>query len=232
MNSEDDVWQEFRQVLKNILNECYPYWQTRNRKDRPYELPDAETLLAWVEGSQRPQAKTFRKFVEESVFPEDIKRQLTLLYPQLQRRKTLTENTPETQFIPEIHKRKFKPRGSLSVVVVIMCILLMSIFSLTVMSHISRQNEAKTWCTATASNTELSGDVALLYFDAAVPLRSFDEIPFYIYFDTNKYVSEQMLSSRKMDVVNHRWEFTVSPEWIETYSEWHNPLLWHVEYKC
>ncbi len=232
MSREDDIRQEFQQLLKDALNQCYPYWQRRYRKDRASGLPDAETLLAWVEKDQRPQAKTFEEFLQNSTFPEDIKQRLTTLYPQLPRRKPLPENTPETQFIPEIQKRKFKPRGSLSVVVVMMCILFMCICSLIVMSYISRQNEAKTWCTATASNTEISGEVALLYFDATIPLQNFDVVKFYIYFDTNEYAAEDVLASKKLDMRNQRWVYTISSEWVQTHPLWHNPFLWHVEYEC
>lgn len=232
MSNEEDMRQEFQQVLKETLNTCYPFWQTRNRKDRPYELPDAETLQAWIEGTQRPQAKTFKEFLEKSAFPEETKRRLSLLYPQLQRRKSLLENPPETQNEPPLEKRKSKPRRNFSIVMLSICLLVIGTFMLFIVSQITRQDETKTWCSATASNTESRGEVSLLYFDAAVPLKNFSEIKFFMYFDTNQYVSEQMLSSRKMDVTNHRWEFTISPEWVQDHPEWHDSRMWHVEYEC
>ncbi|MBZ0282516.1 MAG: hypothetical protein K8L97_17380 [Anaerolineae bacterium] len=232
MSREEEIRQEFQQLLKDALNQCYPYWQTRNRKDRPYELPDAETLLAWVDGSQRPQATTFKKFLEQSVFPEEIKRHLTLLYPQLQRRKPLPDNTSEIPNEPSFEKRKAKSRGKLGIVILGIGLLVIGILALLVALHISQQNEAKTWCIATASSAEHLGDVSYLYFDAAVPLHNFDEIKFYIYFDTNEYASENVLSSKKLDTGNQRWVYIISSEWVQVHPEWHIPLRWHVEYEC
>lgn len=231
MSDDEDVRQEFQQILKETLNTCYPFWQIRNSKDRPYELPDAETLQAWIEGTQRPQAKTFKGFLEKSVFPEEIKRRLSLLYPQLQRRKSLPDNPPEIQSESPNEKRKSKPRKTFSLVISI-CLVVMGTVILFIAIQIVRQTETTTWCTARASNTESNGEVSLLYFDAAVPLKNFNEIQFYIYFDSNQYVSEQMLSSRKLDVTNRRWEFTISPEWAQDHPEWHDPRMWHVEYAC
>ncbi|MBZ0100492.1 MAG: hypothetical protein K8F30_15540, partial [Taibaiella sp.] len=184
-----------------------------------------------TETDRHPQAGTFAEFLQQSSFPKEQKQRLEELYQQLPRRRHVRTRQSQVESNSQESQKIQKPSRFYHHFMIYVCLVLIGVLLL-IFFHSPRQNRAKNWCTTTAVSTHSIGESFFLYFNETVPLNNFDDVKFYIYFDTNEYISSQTLSSQKLDTTNHRWIYTISSNWVQTHPQWHDPFLWHVDYEC
>lgn len=258
MQNEKDHRQEFGRFLKQMLNKYYLYWETSSTERSP-ELPNAETLQAWTEKNQHPQAKRFDEFLIQSQFPPDVKQQLATVYQQLPRRRRLSKNQNEVQnqdqlneqtetlSIPQNEQQLENPDDTVasseiqisppksrlrSPVLIGISLILIAMCIFAIVVYYANRRNTKMWCTSNAAEVQMHNGVPSLYFDGTLPLENYDIRKYYIYFDESEYVSSDILSNLKLDIQRNIWIWTISDEWIQRNSEWQNTLLWHIDYEC
>lgn len=245
---EQETRSAFQAALKEALDTYYIGWRSRHSKRKDEELEvDTDTLVAWVEKGQYPQAGGFKKFIKASKFPPDVQAHLLNLYQQLPPRTRQKRNAQvfETKPNPDNHelsqqelqtalpalicvppfrvalKSKTKLGIALMGLVVILIVLLLALHAQSVVS----------WCLATAVAVNSSEQQPKVYFLPEVNVHDHDHSEYYIYFE-GEYVSAAILSLQGLDATTQQWAFVIDTAWVGRHPNWNTPLLWEVHYRC
>lgn len=226
--------EQFQQVLRKALDAKYPGWQIRHSNARSPQLPDAETLKAWVETTQRPQFKTFSNFLKGSEFSAEVRHELLHLYQALPakkiNRKSLQPLQPHHHDVIEAHRpEENTPFFRLAILFALLLVAFL-LFGWFVLNS-SRGQPRQGWCAASASWVRRYNHKPALAFDALLPLQDFSSSNFFIYFD-GEYVGGDDLHLALLDTRQNVWIFEIASRWTVVHQSWTDASDWVVHYVC
>lgn len=244
----------FRTALRNALDDYHPYWEKgqKGKEQPPHLLPkftaiSAETLRGWVAGKQDPKPGVFTKFLVDAEFPDDLYTVLLQCYRRLHdepnEKKSEVVNTDEDEGIQISQPRtaflgrilNLKNSGMWGALLLVAAIGI-GVGSLLYISQPFRMVRGiahlNGWCSMLAESLISTGTMgSVLAVSDAAQVSDFINHPYYVYFD-NQFIGADTLNLNGRDPQQHQWQFSITPTWITTHTNWIDPTRWRIDYRC
>lgn len=83
------------------------------------------------------------------------------------------------------------------------------------------------WCNAQPVETLTQNGSHYIFWDSDVNL----DTQYYVYFD-GMFLGAENVSGLLYDDQKDQWQFTITPQWIQSHLNWENSTLWRVDFRC